>query len=172
MAENNLKKNKQGYGYQYTDLSAIHEYLEGKGWSYYQFIEDKNGIDYVFTVKINEKGEESKPLQGCRVIQASLSGKNNPAQEQGSGLTYARRYSLLLAYGLATTDDDAQCFTRPAQQPKQPDNSMQEAKDLAMSDMRTAISLAGLQDVWVNNAWLQKDPEFFALKELRKKELK
>jgi len=35
-----------------------------------------------------------------------VSGKN-PAQDYGSALTYARRYSLLLAFGLATADDDA-----------------------------------------------------------------
>ena len=28
MAETNLRKNKNGYGYKYTDLAEIHNYLE------------------------------------------------------------------------------------------------------------------------------------------------
>jgi hypothetical protein len=39
-----------------------------------------------------------------------VAGKN-PAQDYGSALTYARRYSLLLAFGLATSDDDAATLT-------------------------------------------------------------
>ena len=39
-----------------------------------------------------------------------MSGKN-PAQDYGSALTYARRYSLLLAFGLATADDDGAALT-------------------------------------------------------------
>ena len=27
MAETNLKKNREGYGYKYTDLAQIHQYL-------------------------------------------------------------------------------------------------------------------------------------------------
>lgn len=109
--ETALKKNAKGYNYTYTDLTQIHEFLESNGWRYYQYIEEKNGVDYIFTVKIDENGNESKPLQGCRIINATLKDKSNPAQEQGSAITYARRYSLLMAYGLTTTDDDAQCMT-------------------------------------------------------------
>lgn len=108
---NTLFKNSQGYGYKYTDISEIHRWLEENGIEYYQYIEPIDGNDYVYTVPIIS-GEEMPPRRGCRVITASLSGKTNPAQEQGSGLTYARRYSLLMAFGLATSDDDAQCMTR------------------------------------------------------------
>ena len=113
MADTTLRKNAQGYGYKYTDLAEIHNYLEQKGWSYYQYIEVIDGNDYVVTVKVDENGNESKPIRGCRVVQATLSGKTNPAQEQGSALTYARRYSVLMAFGLATSDSDAAELTRP-----------------------------------------------------------
>ena len=105
-----LNKNKEGYGYCYTDLAEIHRYLESVGAWYYQYIDRIDGDDYIMTVKVIN-GEEQAPLRGCRVVNATLSGKSNPAQEQGSALTYARRYSLLMAFGLATEDDDAESLT-------------------------------------------------------------
>lgn len=106
----NIKKNAEGYGYKYTDLAEIHNYLEGHNITYTQEIEVIDGNDYIVTTPIID-GKEQKPIRGCRVTQATLSGIKNPAQEQGSALTYARRYSLLMAFGLATTDDDAACMT-------------------------------------------------------------
>lgn len=112
----NIKKNAQGYGYRYTDLAAINDYIESIGETYYQEIERIDGDDYVVTVRqpvLNGANSQLEVvrIRGCRVVQASLSGKVNPAQEQGSGLTYARRYSLLMAYGLATEDDDGESLT-------------------------------------------------------------
>lgn len=106
----NIKKNAEGYGYKYTDLAEIHNYLESMGITYRQEVEVVDGNDYIVTTPIID-GKEQKPIRGCRVTQATLSGIKNPAQEQGSALTYARRYSLLMAFGLATTDDDAACMT-------------------------------------------------------------
>ena len=106
----NLKKNKEGYGYKYTELAEIHRYLEENNMSYYQYIERIENDDYIMTVKIIN-GEEKQPLRGARVVDATLIGVNNPAQQQGSALTYARRYSLLMAFGLATEDDDAQSLS-------------------------------------------------------------
>lgn len=111
MANTTLKKNAKGYSYKYTDIAEIHEWLESMGYSYYQYIEPIEGNDYIITVPIID-GKEMPPRRGCKVIIGALQGKSNPAQEQGSGLTYARRYSLLMAFGLATSDDDAACLTR------------------------------------------------------------
>lgn len=107
----NLKKNKSGYGYKYADLATTNEFLLEQGITYYQYIEtDPNGNDYIMTVPIVD-GKELPARKGCRVIDAALNGKSNPAQQQGSALTYARRYSLWLAFGLATEDDDANSLT-------------------------------------------------------------
>lgn len=104
-----IKKSTEGYGYKYADLAEIHKYLESAGKSYYQYITiNEQGIERIFT----KRDDMDEPIPGCKVPQATLSGKSNPAQEYGSALTYARRYSLLMAYGLATEDDDAESLTR------------------------------------------------------------
>lgn len=102
-----IKKKKDGYGYKYTELSQINEYCESNNIDYYQEIEtcDINGEDYMITY-ISEDGKEYKKHKGCKIVEAVLSGIKNPVQEYGSSLTYCRRYSLLMALGLATEDDD------------------------------------------------------------------
>ena len=111
MAETNLKKNKEGYGYKYTELAEIHNFLEKNNCSYYQYVEPIDGRDYIMTVPIIE-GIEQKPRRGVQIVDAVLNGIKNPAQEQGSATTYARRYSLLMAFGLATEDDDGASLTK------------------------------------------------------------
>ena len=106
-----LNKNANGYGYKYTDLAEIHNYLESINSRYIQKIERIDTDDYIFTKRSFNNVWDDEWIQGCRVVQATLSGIKNPAQEQGSALTYARRYSLLMAYGLATDDDDAASLT-------------------------------------------------------------
>lgn len=111
MAGTTVSKNKNGYGYKYTDLAQIHEYLESIGAKYYQYIDRIDGDDYIMTVPIID-GKELPARRGVKIVDAVLNGIKNPAQEQGSATTYARRYSLLMAFGLATEDDDAQKLTK------------------------------------------------------------
>ena len=103
-------KTGNNYSYKYVDIAQIHEYLEANNMSYYQYIDRVGEDDYIMTVKIIN-GEEKPAIRGARVVDATLMGVNNPAQQQGSALTYARRYSLLMAFGLATEDDDAQSLS-------------------------------------------------------------
>lgn len=120
-----ISKNKNGYGYKYTDLAQIHEYLESINARYIQQIKRIEDDDYVMTKRCFNDVWEDEWLQGAKIVDAVLSGIKNPAQEQGSALTYARRYSLLMAFGLATEDDDAQSLTQQttkkgnAEQPQQ-----------------------------------------------------
>ena len=110
VTKNQTAKVGEKYSYKYVDIAQIHEYLEANNMSYYQYIDRIDNDDYIMTVKIIN-GEEQQPLRGARVVDATLIGVNNPAQQQGSALTYARRYSLLMAFGLATEDDDAQSLS-------------------------------------------------------------
>ena len=100
-----IRKNSQGYGYRYTDLAEIHRHLEEVDLRYYQEIDTTtDGEDYIITHILDASDKLIRSCRGCRVVK--VTGKN-PAQDYGSALTYARRYSLLLAFGLATADDDA-----------------------------------------------------------------
>ena len=107
-----VSKNKEGYGYKYTDLAQIHDYLEGINARYIQQVKRIENDDYVMTKRCFNDVWEDEWLQGAKIVDAVLNGIKNPAQEQGSALTYARRYSLLMAFGLATEDDDAASLTQ------------------------------------------------------------
>ena len=113
----NVQKNKTAdvgkYTYQYVDIAQIHKYLEDKGLHYRQYIERLEGDDYIVTKILDSNENVIDELRGARVVDATLVGVDNPAQEQGSALTYARRYSLLMAFGLATEDNDAQGLSKP-----------------------------------------------------------
>jgi uncharacterized protein (DUF3820 family) len=111
--KNTIAKKTEGYGYKYTELADINKYCLENEITYYQEVETSeiNQKDYIVTY-ITKDGETTKH-RGCQIVQAILSGIKNPVQEYGSSLTYCRRYSLLMALGLATEDDDAQSLTEP-----------------------------------------------------------
>lgn len=110
-----VKKNAQGYGYKYTDLGEINSYIESIGGKYYQYTKtDENDHEcYIWTHRFkDDQLAEDIEVRGSRIVKAALSGgKVNEAQANGAATTYARRYSLELAYGLATVDDDAESLT-------------------------------------------------------------
>ena len=102
-----ITKKTEGYGYKYTELADINKYCEENDIRYYQEIEtnEVNQKDYIITYLIYGDKDKTRH-RGCQIVEARLSGINNPVQAYGSSLTYCRRYSLLMALGLATEDDD------------------------------------------------------------------
>ena len=156
-----IKTNTKGYNYKYTDLAGINETLEKLGMSYIQKTEtdEKNGNDYVWTKLVYQDNKESEWVRGAKIVDATLQGKSNPAQEYGSALTYARRYSLLMTLGIATTDDDGECLTKKVETKKvelatkeQIDKITELAKELKLEPEQSIDDLAhfkksGLKDL-------------------------
>ena len=168
-------KNKKGYGYEYTDLAQITKLIEENGQSYYQFIDSVDGNDYIWTVKVDEEGKESKPIRGCKVLESGvLSGnKVNPVQQYGSALTYARRYSLLMAYGLATADDDAESLTvKP--QAEDHSNEMCGSAELAVLEAMTkkAFNVEDVSKVFKTWPNIPKGQYVKAMEEIKKRAVK
>lgn len=108
-------KSGKDYSYQYTDLASINKWLEDNNMDYYQTIEtnETNGKDYIMTYRYINGEWEEKPKRGCQVVDSVLVGNSNPVQQYGSSLTYVRRYSLCLAFGLAMEDTDAAELSKP-----------------------------------------------------------
>lgn len=125
MAKNKITKNAEGYGYKYADMAQVHDYIDGIGGKYYQYTktDEYDKKTYVWTHRFPDAAVDvDLDLRGAEVVEAVLSnGKQNPAQAIGSALTYARRYSLYMAYGIAVADNDGEDLTIPTdyQQPEQ-----------------------------------------------------
>lgn len=117
MAKSTIAKKTEGYGYKYTELADINKYCEENGILYYQDVDtcEINGKDYIITYIYDNESKTWLPHRGCQIVEAILQGIKNPVQEYGSSLTYCRRYSLLMALGLATEDDDAAGLTTPVE---------------------------------------------------------
>lgn len=153
VSKNKTAKVGEKYSYRYVDIAQIHAYLESIGARYYQYIDRLDGDDYVMTVRIID-GKEMPPLRGARVVDATLVGVTNPAQQQGSALTYARRYSLLMAFGLATDDDDAQSLTQESEvqeerkaSPRQIDVLLKSYQGENLSKLLQANNIERIEDM-------------------------
>ena len=150
-----VSKNKEGYGYKYTDLAQIHEYLESINTRYYQLVDRIDGDDYIMTVPIID-GKELPARRGVKIVDAVLNGIKNPAQEQGSATTYARRYSLLMAFGLATDDDDAASLSVQ----KEPTKEDAENYVLSFGKHKGKKLSEVIKDTWYKNYLLNGEDDY------------
>lgn len=113
------KKNKANPAFKskYADLAAVIEALEPirkHGLWYRQVLhESAEGVN-VETIYIHEGGDTLSA--GSLYMPAT----KRDAQGFGSALTYARRYSLQSAFGLATEDDDGNAAVKTAPAVLQP----------------------------------------------------
>lgn len=98
----------------YADLNAIREavipVLNENKIAVLQPMVEINGEIYIKTLLLHESGESIESLTKVVV------SKQNDAQSQGSGITYARRYGLQSLLNVGAVDDDGIKASAPAPQ--------------------------------------------------------
>lgn len=128
-----VKNSSKAYGYNYASLSDIvnaghtipamrikpTEYGE-----YVEYLDDKGGWQ-----------------TGAKIVVPEMKGSND-AQKYGSALTYARRYTVQMALGLACADDD-KIETQTAEQ--KADNERYNASRPSFDDIRAKLDTLGTQ---------------------------
>ena len=104
--------NRGGKGGKYADLAscvdAVMESLNSNGIALIQQLSECADGVIVETVFLHESGE----TLNCGKLHVPAS--KHDAQGYGSALTYARRYSLMAACGIAPEDDDGNAASRVA----------------------------------------------------------
>lgn len=133
MSEKIIKNASKGYGYNYASLADMARQGVEIPKMTTKLID---GFEYVFY----KDGEDW--LQGARVVVEFEAKGMNSAQAYGSSLTYARRYTVALANGIATDDDDAVEMAKPRSsgfsEPSKPsDKQLNFIKTLAKMNGKT-----------------------------------
>jgi len=149
----------------YADLSAcveaVIDALNDNGIALIQQThDDKTGVT-VETVFVHESGEMLS--SGKLHVPAA---KNDP-QGYGSALTYARRYSLMAACGIAPEDDDGNAASKPRQAPQREEKLDMSPKARAQRITEgvkagdaagAAFALSGLEQEERDSIWALIDP--------------
>lgn len=107
------------YSYQYADLQGVLDAIQPALWANSLDVE-QTIIEGILSTDIIdcETGERYNKVS-LPIINADLQGGND-IQKLGGGITYLRRYSLMVALGLATEDDDGASANNPVRPVKKP----------------------------------------------------
>lgn len=159
----------------YADLNAVREatipILNAHGISVLQPMVTVDGKNYIKTVLLHESGETIESL--TEIIYA----KQNDAQAQGSGITYARRYGLQSLVCVGADDDDGNKASNPQEKaasdkqkpthktnPKPTSNPKADEIAVDLAEAKKGISkcktAADLMEVWNVYKNLQGVAEF------------
>jgi len=140
----------------YIDLAgcveAVMDALNANGIALVQQTSESDSGVIVETVFIHESGE----MMQCGKLHVPAS--KNDAQGYGSALTYARRYSLMAACGIAPEDDDGNAASHGRTQAA-PVRATYQAKLADVAASIKVISNAKDTDA-LNKLWSVESPKF------------
>jgi len=145
-------KTNPAFRSKYADLGAcidaVEDALLANGIAFIQeTFEDATGVT-VETVFIHESGEAMR----CGKLHVPAS-KQDP-QGYGSALTYARRYSLMAACGIAPEDDDGNAASAVNKRQPVADPAKEIIEGVKAGDAAGAASyLAGLPQAQLDKLW-------------------
>ena len=147
------------YKSKYADLAACIEavdgaFLENGIVMYQETFEDNSGIT-IETVLLHESGESIR----CGKLHVPATKQDAPGY--GSALTYARRYSLMAACGIAPEDDDGNAASAKKPEPAKAALDI----DAALKAMRGAADRATLDKFYKNAVTRAVGDQLFALDE-------
>lgn len=128
----------------YADLASVVEAIRDAF--------SKNGLSYIQTVEPSDKDEvrvktvlmhSSGEWLDCGFL--AVPTAKHDAQAFGSALTYARRYSLSAACGVAPEDDDGNAATKaPTSKPKMSESTIEDC----ITAMKDADTMETLKDIY------------------------
>ena len=122
-------------------VEAVIDALNNNGIFLMQYTHPCEDGVIVETMFIHESGEH---MSGGRLhVPAS---KQDP-QGYGSALTYARRYSLQAACGIAPEDDDGNAASKPKTEPKKPAAGTRDKETLTFI-LESCEDLSSMQAEW------------------------
>jgi hypothetical protein len=122
----------------YADLNSIREAclpsLNEHGIAVLQPIVQVDGKNYIKTLLLHESGESMECLTEI------IYSKQNDAQAQGSGITYARRYGLQSLVNVGAEDDDGNKASEQAKNKKEffkePQGQMKNLSNIAGEELK------------------------------------
>ena len=139
---------KSAYSSLVSVIDAVRPHLAGNGLAFVQKLHTANGGVAVETVLIHESGQELSC--GTLFIPAS----KQDAQGFGSALSYAKRYSLQSALGIASADDDGEAAVKST--PKQVIPVLIDM-DYAVDEMAAQTDLEALKACFAK--WYKSAPD-------------
>lgn len=127
------------YTYKYSDLAQVlgivKPALYKNGLGLLQGVKYEGEVPFLVTCVFDEN--ETLELSRRRLFEYT------DAQAEGSGLTYARRYELLTAFGLAAEDDDGAPTKTATPRP----SNLAEAQQMLWNAEKEYCERAGIADV-------------------------
>jgi hypothetical protein len=149
----------------YADLSAcieaVIDALNNNGIALVQQLSECDSGVIVETLFIHESGE----ILNCGKIH--IPAVKHDAQGFGSALTYARRYSVMSACGIAPEDDDGNAAVQKIDESKMLDHLAAIDESATEEDLKTSFTAA----YQFANGNIESQKKFIARKDARKKAL-
>jgi hypothetical protein len=139
---------KSSYSSLASVIDAIRPHLAGNGLAFVQKLHTADGGVAVETVLIHESGQE----MSCGIL--FVPATKQDAQGYGSAITYAKRYGLQAALGIASEDDDGQAAVKT---PPKPPVAVTIDMDYAVDEMAAQTDLEALKACFAK--WYKSAPD-------------